>query len=315
MKSERASNLHVSLDSRDYPSRDDRSPSPRVARGDSPRRDRRRSVSPGARARDDRAPPSDSRMDAASSTSAQGNGAEARNTGTNLFVTGIHPRLTEDDVTRLFSKYGEVEKCQIMVDPHTKESRGFGFVKMATLEQADAAKEGLQSEEFEGRVLSIEKARRNRPRTPTPGKYFGPPKRDDFRRAPPRGGYSSYEDRRYGGRSHGSSRYDDDRYSSRYDDRGGDRYYRSRDSRDEYAPPLPRGIDRYASSGREDRYSSRGDDRRSYYDRDGGRDGAYTSRSAGGSAADDRAPVPASSGRDYYRDEARGGDREAYSRR
>jgi hypothetical protein len=25
--------------------------------------------------------------------------------------------------------------------------------------------------------LSIEKARRSRPRTPTPGKYFGPPKR------------------------------------------------------------------------------------------------------------------------------------------
>ncbi|KAI5810068.1 hypothetical protein DFH27DRAFT_173308 [Peziza echinospora] len=304
-------------DSRDYPSRDDRSPSPRGARSDSPRRDRRRSVSPGARPRDERAPPSESRaMDASSTTSAQGNGSEARNTGTNLFVTGIHPRLTEEDVTRLFSKYGEVEKCQIMVDPHTKESRGFGFVKLSTLEQADAAKEGLQGEEFEGRVLSIEKARRNRPRTPTPGKYFGPPKRgevDDFRRAPPRGGY---EDRRYGGRSHGSGgRYDDDRYSSRYDDRAsGDRYYRSRESRDDYPPPPPRGIDRYASSGREDRYSSRGEDRRSYYDRDGGREGAYSSRSAGGSAVDDRAPVAASSGRDYYRDEPRG-DREAYSRR
>lgn len=103
--------------------------------------------------------------------------AEAVNPGTNLFVTGIHPKLTEDDVTRLFAKYGEVEKCQIMLDPHTKESRGFGFVKMSTLEQADSAKEGLQGEVFEGRTLSIEKARRSRPRTPTPGKYFGPPKR------------------------------------------------------------------------------------------------------------------------------------------
>lgn len=104
----------------------------------------------------------------------------ATNTGTNLFVTGIHPRLTEDDVTRLFAKYGDVEKCQIMLDPHSKESRGFGFVKMATLEQADSAKERLQGEVFEGRTLSIEKARRSRPRTPTPGKYFGPPKRGKF---------------------------------------------------------------------------------------------------------------------------------------
>lgn len=99
----------------------------------------------------------------------------AVNPGSNLFVTGIHPRLLEEEVTRLFTKYGTVEKCQIMRDPHTKESRGFGFVKMITSEEADAAKEGLQGKEFEGRTLSIEKARRARPRTPTPGKYFGPP--------------------------------------------------------------------------------------------------------------------------------------------
>ena len=99
------------------------------------------------------------------------------NPGTNLFVTGIHPRLSEADVSRLFEKYGDVESCSIMLDPHTKESRGFGFVKMMQGDQADAAREGLQGEVIEGRTLSIEKARRARPRTPTPGKYFGPPKR------------------------------------------------------------------------------------------------------------------------------------------
>lgn len=104
----------------------------------------------------------------------------AVNPGSNLFVTGIHPRLTESDISRLFEKYGDVESCSIMVDPHTKESRGFGFVKMVTAEQADAAKEGLNGEVIEGRTLSIEKARRSRPRTPTPGKYFGPPKRGKF---------------------------------------------------------------------------------------------------------------------------------------
>ncbi|THW53598.1 RNA-binding domain-containing protein [Aureobasidium pullulans] len=102
---------------------------------------------------------------------------EAANPGSNLFVTGIHPRLTEEEVRRLFEKYGDVDTCSIMRDPHTRESRGFGFVNMATGEQADAAKSGLQGEVYEGRTLSIEKARRSRPRTPTPGKYFGPPKR------------------------------------------------------------------------------------------------------------------------------------------
>ena len=73
-----------------------------------------------------------------------------------------------------------------MRDPHTRESRGFGFVKMVSAEDADAAKDALQGEVYEGRTLSIEKARRARPRTPTPGKYFGPPKRED---RPARGGY------------------------------------------------------------------------------------------------------------------------------
>ncbi|PYH70090.1 RNA recognition motif domain-containing protein [Aspergillus vadensis CBS 113365] len=142
----------------------DRSASPR----DEPRADRTRSRSPNGRV-DDRAP-----IDPRKNLDDE---EGAINTGSNLFVTGIHPRLTESDISRLFEKYGDVENCSIMVDPHTKESRGFGFVKMVTAEQADAAKEGLQGEVIEGRTLSIEKARRSRPRTPTPGKYFGPPKR------------------------------------------------------------------------------------------------------------------------------------------
>lgn len=110
----------------------------------------------------------------------EGDDDGAVNPGSNLFVTGIHPRLSEDEISKMFEKYGDVEKCQIMRDPHSKESRGFGFVKMVTSDQAEAAKEGLQGEQIEGRTLSIEKARRAKPRTPTPGKYFGPPKRGTF---------------------------------------------------------------------------------------------------------------------------------------
>lgn len=232
----------------------------------------------------------------------------ARNPGSNLFVTGIHPRLSEGEVTRLFEKYGEVEGCSIMKDPHTQESRGFGFVKMVTAEQADAAKEGLQGEVYEGRTLSIEKARRSRPRTPTPGKYFGPPKRgklsttlitfliniileDDFRGGRGGGRFDRYDDRRggYGGgggyRGYGG-RYDDNYRgsSSRYEDRD----HRSYGRRDDYGS---RGIDRYASSGgRDDRYSSRGDDRRGGGGHGGYGDQAPPARDAyGGRASYDRA--------------------------
>lgn len=268
--------------------RDNRSASPRPLRdeGDG---GRRRSASPSGNG--DRVPKDDA-------ASKGGDDDGAINPGSNLFVTGIHPRLSEAEVSRLFEKYGEVEKCQIMRDPHTKESRGFGFVKMVTSDQADAAKEGLQGEPIDGRTLSIEKARRARPRTPTPGKYFGPPKREGGGPGGPggpggRGGGrfgDRYDDRRRGGYGGGGYGRDDPYryrgggggggYERRYDDRAGyredrgyDRSYRDdrnydrgagyeRRDRDEgYSRP-----DRYGSSGgggggggREERYR---DDRR-----------------------------------------------------
>ncbi|ROT34814.1 RNA-binding domain-containing protein [Sodiomyces alkalinus F11] len=241
--------------------RDNRSASPRPLR-DEPEGGRRRSASP---------PGNGDHVSKDDAASKGGDDDGAVNPGSNLFVTGIHPRLSESEVTRLFEKYGEVEKCQIMRDPHTKESRGFGFVKMVTSDQADAAKEGLQGEQIDGRTLSIEKARRARPRTPTPGKYFGPPKRDG------RGGRFNdrYRDERRGGYGGGSGYYGrDDPYryrgggggggsgnDRRYDDRGGyredrgyDRTYR--DDRGGYGREREEGygrVDRYGS-GREDRY-------------------------------------------------------------
>lgn len=262
--------------------RDNRSASPRPAR-DNDDGGRRRSASPNGNA--DNGPrgtsgPKDDDDDG------------AVNPGSNLFVTGIHPRLTEDEVSKMFEKYGDVEKCQIMRDPHTKESRGFGFVKMVTSDQAEAAKEGLQGEVIEGRTLSIEKARRARPRTPTPGKYFGPPKRDgpgrprfdDRRRGGGGGGgyggrddsyrYRGY-DRNYERRGGGEDRersYRDDR---RYDDRG----YGREHERPSYDRNYDRGYDR--GYDRRDREEGYGRDR--YGGRDD-RDARYGGSRGGGAA-------------------------------
>ncbi|KAK4225498.1 Serine/arginine-rich splicing factor SR45a, partial [Podospora fimiseda] len=305
-------------------------------RSASPRRDdghesRRRSMSPNG---NDRAP--------VKSENSHKDEDGAVNPGSNLFVTGIHPRLEESEVTRLFEKYGEVEKCQIMKDPHTGESRGFGFVKMVTSDMADAAMEGLRGEVIEGRTLSIEKARRARPRTPTPGKYFGPPKRDG------RGG-GRFDDRRrggYGGGYGGGFRGGDDSYRGNYrgygredrgydrgldrgydrgygggggrdyrDDRGYGRDYREdrgydrRDRDDSYAGRG--GIDRYAGREDRDRYAGGrggGDDRRGggpSYDR-GDRDYRPSDRD---SRPRDAAP-PAGSG--YGEAPPRGDSRDPY---
>lgn len=264
--------------------RDNRSASPRPARDDHDG-GRRRSASPNGNQDGGLKVPSGPRDD-------EDDGAV--NPGSNLFVTGIHPRLTEDEVAKMFEKYGDVEKCQIMRDPHTKESRGFGFVKMVTSDQAEAAREGLQGEVIEGRTLSIEKARRAKPRTPTPGKYFGPPKRD------PRPG-GRMDDRRRGGYGGGGYGRDDpyryrgnDRgYDRRGDDRGMDRGYRDDRRQDDrgYGRDYDRGYDRQYDRGYDRSYDRRDRDEGYGRDRYGGRDdreGRYGGSRGGGAGGFER---------------------------
>ena len=44
-----------------------------------------------------------------------------------------------------------------MYDPHTRESRGFGFVTMESAEEADAAITTLNSTELMGKTITVTK--------------------------------------------------------------------------------------------------------------------------------------------------------------
>jgi hypothetical protein len=48
--------------------------------------------------------------------------------------------------------------CRIPTDRETQRSRGFGFVTMETPEEAKAAIEGLNNQEFQGRTLRVNEA-------------------------------------------------------------------------------------------------------------------------------------------------------------
>ncbi|RDB28027.1 putative RNA-binding protein C25G10.01 [Hypsizygus marmoreus] len=154
------------------------------------------------------------------------------NPGNNLHVSGLHHKVDTRDLEAAFAKIGRVKKASVMYDPHTRDSRGFGFVTMETAEEADAAITALNSTDLMGKVMNVEKARRGRARTPTPGRYYGPPKRGDsepverpYDPRPYDSRYSrDYDDRGRGGGGRG--RYDDNRGGGGRDyDRGGHRDY------------------------------------------------------------------------------------------
>ncbi|XP_059641694.1 serine/arginine-rich splicing factor SR45a-like [Cornus florida] len=95
------------------------------------------------------------------------------NPGNNLYVTGLSTRVSTSDLEKFFSSEGKVLECHLVSDPHTKESRGFGFVTMETNEDAERCIKYLHRSVLEGRLISVEKAKRKRGRTPTPGRYHG----------------------------------------------------------------------------------------------------------------------------------------------
>ena len=81
-----------------------------------------------------------------------------------LFVGNIPFKATEDSLKELFSQAGEVESVKIITDGHTGQPKGFGFVEMATEEDAKRAIESLNGATFMERKLSVAEARPQQPR-------------------------------------------------------------------------------------------------------------------------------------------------------
>ncbi|MGH7845094.1 MAG: RNA recognition motif domain-containing protein [Candidatus Binatia bacterium] len=82
-----------------------------------------------------------------------------------LYVGGLPYSVTEGQLESIFSPHGSVESARVISDKITGRSRGFGFVEMASTEEAQKAIEALNGTQLEGRTLTVNEARpmANRP--------------------------------------------------------------------------------------------------------------------------------------------------------
>jgi cold-inducible RNA-binding protein len=104
--------------------------------------------------------------------------------GRRLYIGNLPYKTTDEDMRALFSQAGAVDNVQVMRDSVTGRARGFGFVEMATDEDAQKAIAQFHQYALEGRALVVNEAR---PKTPGGGgRSFG-------------GGRSDYGDGGYGG--------------------------------------------------------------------------------------------------------------------
>lgn len=89
-----------------------------------------------------------------------------------LYVGGIPYSSTNDDLKNHFSAAGTVTSAQIIIDKMTNRSKGFGFVEMASEEEAQKAISMFHDQDFQGRRLTVNVARPLAPREDRPRRAF-----------------------------------------------------------------------------------------------------------------------------------------------
>lgn len=81
-----------------------------------------------------------------------------------LYVGNLPYSYRDTDLQDAFAAFGEVTSANVAMERDTGRSRGFGFVQMATAEQAQAAIEGLNGKPVGGRGLVVNIAKPQAPR-------------------------------------------------------------------------------------------------------------------------------------------------------
>ena len=87
-----------------------------------------------------------------------------------IYVGNLSYEVTEEDLRLALEEFGQVESATIIKDKYSGQSKGFGFVEMASKAEGQSAIDGLNGKELKGRALKVNEAR---PRTESRGSRGG----------------------------------------------------------------------------------------------------------------------------------------------
>jgi len=95
-----------------------------------------------------------------------------------LFVGNLPYDFDSEKLAQFFDQAGVVEVAEVIYNRETDQSRGFGFVTMSTVEEAEKAAEMFNRYDLNGRLLTVNKASPKGSRAERPPRDFGRPPRD-----------------------------------------------------------------------------------------------------------------------------------------
>jgi RNA recognition motif-containing protein len=78
----------------------------------------------------------------------------------NIYVSNLGFNVLDEDLKKHFSQYGEVTSTIIIIDKVTKQSRGFGFVKMNDTKAGENAIRELNGMMLDNQTIKVKEARR-----------------------------------------------------------------------------------------------------------------------------------------------------------
>jgi cold-inducible RNA-binding protein len=76
-----------------------------------------------------------------------------------LYVGNLSYSVGDSELEQLFAPFGQVASARVITDRDSGQSKGFGFVEMASDEQCQAAITGLNGKDIGGRTITVSEAR------------------------------------------------------------------------------------------------------------------------------------------------------------
>ncbi len=87
-----------------------------------------------------------------------------------IYVGNLSYSISEEELRQALEAFGPVDSATIIKDKNSGQSKGFGFVEMASEADGKSAIEGLNGKEMKGRAIVVNEAR---PRTEESGRRGG----------------------------------------------------------------------------------------------------------------------------------------------